>query len=574
MPLNWDDDDEEELTEIEYKKRSSRVVIHDETTTPMAEPVPVQRRGPAPRQDPVYTPPPAPVIVHAEPRTPPPRPQPVGTYMPAPSRDRFAAFFLDSLLALYAYFLVGWGLLKFFEMPTFQALHQGRGRFAIHLGLTLGIAFFYYVAMESVLGATLGKLVCRLRVIEENGQPASLGNVFIRNFLRLIDYPLGFLIAVIAMESSPLQQRLGDRAAKTLVIKKTRRYLPAVDLGRTPLASTLSRLMAEAVDLCLSLALLYGLILLMRPARPLLSVVIYLSLPAVFVLYYAILEFLTGSTPGKALFKRQVVLDNGEPPDGTASLLRNLFRPLDYVLGYPLMALTRHKQRLGDLVADTLVIAKPAERSAWIGSAAAIMAVLAVLWLGFRNEDNFIRRDYGLSPWQGWRVFLPGAKPLPQKPGVTPPTQPAKEGPGPVKTEEKPRNPNPLPPSTSDKLNLVEFYFANGPAPGQIRKDGNFRSGDLIFVFFKIQGLTLDEKQESSVREDLLVESPDGKVVVNQPSVVELTKVLKDEKPSMLFANQIKLGKEPAVGKYRVMVTIHDVVSNTQFSFEKTFDLQ
>ena len=572
MPLNWDDDDDEELTEIEYKKRSSRVVVHDETTTPMAEPVPVQRRGPPPREKPVYTPPPAPVIVHPEPRMPPPRPQPVGTYAPAPSRDRFAAFFLDSLLGFYVYWLIGWGLLKFFDMATIQALHQGRGRFAIHLGLTLGALFFYYVSMESVVGATLGKLVCRLRVIEENGQPASLGNVFIRNFLRLIDYPLGFLIAVIAMESSPLQQRLGDRAAKTLVIKKTRRYLPAVDLGRTPLASTLSRLMAEAVDLCLSLGLLYGLVLWMRPSQPLFSFVLYLSLPVVFVLYYAALEFLTGSTPGKALFKRQVVLDNGEPPDGTAALLRNFFRPIDYVLGYPLMALTRHKQRLGDLVADTLVISKPPSKAAWIGTMAAVFVVLTVLWTGFRNEDNFIRRDYGLSPWHGWRVFLPGAKPLPRK--VSPPTAPKNDVAPPAKPEAKPRNPNPLPPSTSDKLNLAEFYFANGPAPGQIRKDGKFRSGDLIFVFFKIQGLTVNEKQEASVGEDLLVESPENKIVVNQPKVVELTKVLKDDKPSMLFANQIKLSRESPLGKYRVLITIHDVVANTQFSFEKTFELQ
>jgi len=575
MPLNWDDDDEEDLTEIEYKKRSSRVVVHDETTTPFGEPAPAARRGPAPRQDPIYTPPPAPVIVHPEPRMSPPRPQPLGTYAPAPTRDRFAAFFIDSLLGFYVYWLVGWGLLKFFDMPTIQTLHQGRGRFAMHLGLSLGAVFIYYVAMESVVGATLGKLLCRLRVIEENGQPASLGNVFIRNFLRLIDYPLGFLIAVIAMESSPLQQRLGDRAAKTLVIKKTRRYLPAVDLARTPLASTLSRLIAEALDLCLSLGLLYGLILLMRPTRPLLSFVLYLSLPAIFVLYYATLEFLTGSTPGKALLKRQVVLDSGEPPDGTSALLRSLFRPLDYFLGYPLMALTRHKQRLGDLVADTLVIAKAPTKAAWLGSGASVLVVLTVLWAGFHNPDNFIRRDYGLGPWQGWRVFLPGAKPLPSKGASTStPTPAPNNGVKPTKLDDKPRNPNPLPASTSDKLNLAEFYFANGPAPGQIRKDGVFRSGDLIFVFFKVQGLTMNEKQEASVREDLLVESPESKIVVNQPNVVELSKVLKDGKPSMLFANQIKLSRDSPLGKYRALITVHDLVANTQFSFEKTFELQ
>jgi hypothetical protein len=219
-----------------------------------------------------------------------------------------------------------------------------------------------------------------------------------------------------------------------------------------------------------------------------------------------------------------------------------------------------------------LVIAKPASRGAWIGGGIALMAVLTVLWAGFHNPNNFIARDYGLSAWQGWRAFLPGARPLPHSgsPVKAPPTGPTTA----PKAVDKPHNPNPLPASTSDKLSLVEFYFANGPAAGQIRKDGVFRSGDLIFIFFKVQGLTVNEKQEASLHEDLLVESPEGKVVVNQPSVVELTKVLKNENPSMLFANQIKLAKDSPVGKYRAMITVHDTIANTQFSFEKTFELQ
>jgi len=567
MPLNWDDDDEEELTEIEFKKRSSRVVVHDENTTPMGEPLPAARRE-VPRELPYQPPPPQPVVLK-EPRPgAAPRPQPAGAYSPAPLRDRFAAFLVDSLVAFYAYFLVGYGLLKFFGMPGIATLHLGRGRFLMHVGITLLVVFFYYVTMESVFGATLGKLFCRLRVIEESGQAASLGNVFIRNFLRIVDYPLFFLIAVIAMESSPLNQRLGDRAAKTIVIKKTRRYVPAVDLGHTPLASTLSRIFAECLDLVLSLLLIYGTFLLMRPSRPLLSYVVLLSLPALFVAYYTVLEFLTGTTPGKALFKRQVVLDHGEPPDGTGALIRNLFRPLDYFLGYPLMTLSRRKQRLGDMAADTLVVAKPPAQKAWFGSAIAVALVLAIAYFGFRNPNNLIRAQYGLGPIEGLKVFLPGARPAP-KPGAPAPAPAA-----PKAAPAKPKSAAPLPASTSDKLNLAEFYFATGPAPGQIRKDGVFRSGDLVFVFFKVQGFQLNEQQEASIAEDLRVEDPEGKVLVDQPRVVELVKVVKETNPSMLFANQIKLPKDAPVGKYRAVFTVYDKVAETQFSFEKSFELQ
>lgn len=567
MALNWDDDDEEELTEIEFKKRSSRVVVHDENTTPMAEPIPVARREP-PRELPYQPPPPQPVVLK-EPRPgSAPRPQPLGAYSPAPLRDRFAAFFIDSVVAFYAYFIVGYGLLKFFGMPGIATLHLGRGRFLMHVGITALVVFFYYVTMESVFGATLGKLFCRLRVIEENGQSASLGNVFIRNFLRIVDYPLFFLIAVIAMESSPLNQRLGDRAAKTLVIKKTRRYVPAADLARTPLASTLSRIFAECLDLVLSLLLIYGVFLLMRPSRPLLSYVMLLSLPLIFVAYYTALEFLTGTTPGKALFKRQVVLDHGEPPDGTSSLIRNLFRPLDYLLGYPLMTLSRRKQRLGDMAADTLVVVKPPTQKAWLGSAIAVATVLAVAYFGFRNPDNLIRAQYGLGPIEGLKIFLPGPRPVPQK-GAPPAKVPT-----PKAAPEKPKSTAALPASTSDKLNLAEFYFATGPAPGQIRKDGVFRSGDLVFVFFKVQGFQLNEQQEASIREDLQVEDPQGNILVSQPNVVELVKVVKEANPSMLFANQIKLPKEAPLGKYRAIFTVYDKIAETQFSFEKTFELQ
>jgi hypothetical protein len=168
----------------------------------------------------------------------------------------------------------------------------------------------------------------------------------------------------------------------------------------------------------------------------------------------------------------------------------------------------------------------------------------------------------------GLKISLPGNRPAPL------PSSPAVPGTATKPAPEKPRTMSPLPPSTSDKLNLAEFYFATGPAPGQIRKDGAFRSGDLVFVFFKIQGLALNDKKEASIREDLQVEDPEGKVLVSQPNVVELTKVVPEENPSLLFANQIKLPREAPLGKYRAIFTIFDKVSETQFSFEKTFDLQ
>jgi uncharacterized RDD family membrane protein YckC len=570
MPLNWDDDEDEDVTEAEYRRRPSRVVIHEEETTPLGSP---QDYLPSKASSVAVSKP-----IQAWPKAPTPlgiptfsRSRAAGAFVPASERDRFAAFFIDTMLAFYVYWLIGYGLNSFFDTPNLLVLHQSRGRYAIHLLLTVGIVFFYYLLMESVLGATLGKIFCRLRVIEENGQSASLGNVFIRNFLRLVDYPLIFLIAVIAMESSPLNQRLGDRAAKTLVIKKTRRLTPSVDLAHTPLASTLSRMFAEGIDLLISLTLLYSVLLLMRPSHPLLSFVLYISTPFLFIFYYTLLEFFTGTTPGKALFKRQVVMENGEPPDGTSSLIRNIFRPLDYILGYPLLVLSKRKQRLGDMAADTLVIVKPCGQKGILGSLVGISVVLLIAYFGFTNPHSFVRERYGLGPLSGIRVFIPALRPKPITPG---PAQKNPANTGPTTAPAKATSAAPLPPSTSEALKVEEFYFATGPDPAQIRHDKVFRSGDLIFAFFKIQGFAVNSNHEAQLSEDLVVEDPEGKSILSELKIVDFSKSVTETTPSILFANNIKLPKDAPQGKYRAIFTVYDKVAKTQFSFEQNFEIK
>jgi uncharacterized RDD family membrane protein YckC len=77
--------------------------------------------------------------------------------------------------------------------------------------------------------------------------------------------------------------------------------------------------------------------------------------------YFAAWEGLTGRTPGKAALRLRVVTTTGRPIGFTNAALRNILRAADvlpnaYVAGLISMALTRHFQRLGDLVAGTMVI--------------------------------------------------------------------------------------------------------------------------------------------------------------------------------------------------------------------------
>lgn len=84
------------------------------------------------------------------------------------------------------------------------------------------IALLYYIIMEATQGATLGKMALGLRVVKLDGSPISWQESIIRNLLRIIDGLFGYLVGAILVWSSPLRQRLGDKAAGTVVVRSRR----------------------------------------------------------------------------------------------------------------------------------------------------------------------------------------------------------------------------------------------------------------------------------------------------------------------------------------------------------------
>jgi uncharacterized RDD family membrane protein YckC len=97
--------------------------------------------------------------------------------------------------------------------------------------------------------------------------------------------------------------------------------------------------------------------------------VILLAVFAVQWVYFVVWEGLTGRTPGKSALRLRVVTTTGRPIHFTEAALRNVLRAADampnaYVAGLVCMALTRRFQRLGDLVAGTMVILEEKARAA------------------------------------------------------------------------------------------------------------------------------------------------------------------------------------------------------------------
>ena len=82
------------------------------------------------------------------------------------------------------------------------------------------LAIVYYIVMEATQGATLGKMALGLRVVKVDGSPISWSESVVRNLLRIIDSLFVYLVGAILVWTSPRKQRLGDRVAHTVVIRR------------------------------------------------------------------------------------------------------------------------------------------------------------------------------------------------------------------------------------------------------------------------------------------------------------------------------------------------------------------
>ena len=94
--------------------------------------------------------------------------------------------------------------------------------FAAGLSLTPGLllvvggwALYYFFALESDGGQTLGKRVTKLRVVSADGSPASMEQIAKRTVVRIVD---GHIVGLIVMLATGERRvRLGDIVAGTVV---------------------------------------------------------------------------------------------------------------------------------------------------------------------------------------------------------------------------------------------------------------------------------------------------------------------------------------------------------------------
>ncbi len=88
--------------------------------------------------------------------------------------------------------------------------------------LSFSAVWVYWTAFEVAWnGQTPGKRWAKIRVVKLDGSPVGVTESAIRNLLRVIDFaPACYPVGLVSMFIDPLQRRLGDLAAGTVLVRE------------------------------------------------------------------------------------------------------------------------------------------------------------------------------------------------------------------------------------------------------------------------------------------------------------------------------------------------------------------
>ncbi len=130
--------------------------------------------------------------------------------------SRFVAALTDYALIIILIVAVTWLFI--------QSQAKGSSILAFYYISVFLIAWGYHLIFELIWnGQTPGKRRAGIRVMQSNGLPVTVSAVLIRNIIRLFDFlPLFYGLGLVMLFATKRTQRLGDLAARTVVIREQR----------------------------------------------------------------------------------------------------------------------------------------------------------------------------------------------------------------------------------------------------------------------------------------------------------------------------------------------------------------
>jgi uncharacterized RDD family membrane protein YckC len=117
--------------------------------------------------------------------------------------------------------LIDWGvLLAYIALLTWFVVETNISGWVVATLYLFPLLFYTLICEVLNQGQTLGKMVLNIRVVKMDGSMPTLGAYLMRWMLWLIDGPATSFVGLVAMILTRNNQRLGDMAAGTVVIKK------------------------------------------------------------------------------------------------------------------------------------------------------------------------------------------------------------------------------------------------------------------------------------------------------------------------------------------------------------------
>lgn len=127
--------------------------------------------------------------------------------------QRIANYLID-LVAFYLLVSLAGIFIGLYYVSTGETLNQESGGFvAVTYLVSFALFFIYYTLFEGSKGKTLGKLITKTKVVQEDGEPMTYGKAFLRTLSRLVPFEAFSVFFGIKMWH--------DSWTKTMVVKNS-----------------------------------------------------------------------------------------------------------------------------------------------------------------------------------------------------------------------------------------------------------------------------------------------------------------------------------------------------------------
>lgn len=123
------------------------------------------------------------------------------------------------------------GALLVYPGYDIEKMFSGPFHFLAVFGLMAGtllwtiFCLFVFSFLEGKWGGTPGKWALGIRVLGTDLRPCGFGRAFVRNLLKFIDGFFNFMIGILLVALTENWQRLGDMAARTVVVDVRRQMI-------------------------------------------------------------------------------------------------------------------------------------------------------------------------------------------------------------------------------------------------------------------------------------------------------------------------------------------------------------